>query len=133
MPSRRKMLKKAGIVSVSCLSAYIGISGALCTALLLGGTAAVVSNNGGDVAPMLGNVALASAAVGTSLGAVSFSTNDSGLDSVEAGVQGGFDVTDPTAYRADATGLPGRLRFGALCLGIGLFSAVYLAAALSFG
>jgi hypothetical protein len=112
---------------------YTLVGGALCTALLLGGTAALVSSNGGDVTAMLPNVALVAAAVGISLGAVSFSASNSGTETIEAGVQGGFDVTDPSMFRASTAGLPRRFRFGALCLGVGLFSAGFLAAVSTFG
>jgi len=112
---------------------YTLVGGALCTALLLGGTAAVVSTNGGDVAAMLPNVALASAVVGIAVGSLSFATNNSGTETIEAGVQGGFDVTDPSTFRASTTGLPRRFRLGALCLGVGLFSALALVGVSSLG
>ena len=112
---------------------YTLVGGALCTALLLGGAAAVVSANGGDATAMLPNVALVTAAVGISFGAVSFSTSNSGTETIEAGVAGGFDVTDPSLFRASTSGLPRRLRLGALSLGIGLFSVVFLAAVSTFG
>ncbi|MFC4405076.1 hypothetical protein [Haloarchaeobius iranensis] len=112
---------------------YTLVGGALCTALLLGGTAAIVANNGGDVTATLPNVALASAAIGISLGAISFSTSNSGTETIEAGVAGGFDVTDPSLFRASTSGLPRRFRLGALSLGVGLFSAAFLAAVSTFG
>ncbi|WP_440988251.1 hypothetical protein [Haloarchaeobius baliensis] len=112
---------------------YTLVGGALCTALLLGGAAALVTANGGDVTAMLPYVALVSAAVGTSLGAVSFSTSNSGTETIEAGVAGGFDMTDPSLFQASTSGLPRRLRLGALCLGIGLFSAAFLAVVSTFG
>ncbi|WP_435364799.1 hypothetical protein [Haloarchaeobius sp. DYHT-AS-18] len=55
-----------------------------------------------------------------------FAATDAGLDTVEAGVQGGFDVTDPSSFQP--RGVPGRLGLAFSALGAGLTSvAVFLA------
>ncbi|WP_267640693.1 hypothetical protein [Haloarchaeobius amylolyticus] len=55
-----------------------------------------------------------------------FAASDAGLDTTSAGVQGGFDVTDPSSLQPQ--GIPGRLGLAFTALGAGLTSiAVFLA------
>jgi hypothetical protein len=106
---------------------YTLVGGVLLTVLLLGGAAVVLTAIGtGSPVDGVATVALVSALVGVTVGALAFSTNDSGIDTAEAGIQGGFDVTNPTAFRADPASLPGRLQLGFLLLGLGIFSALSL-------
>ncbi|WP_256295705.1 hypothetical protein [Haloarchaeobius salinus] len=113
---------------------YTLVGGVLCTTLVLGGAAVVLTAMGtGSVVDAVANVALVSTLVGFGVGVLAFSTNNSGIDTVEAGIQGGFDVTDPTSFRADSAGLPGRLQLGFLLLGAGLFSGGLLAVVLTLG
>ncbi|WP_435333643.1 hypothetical protein [Haloarchaeobius sp. TZWWS8] len=109
-------------MSLKALAPYVAkfslVGGLVLTVLVLG-----VGSVAGVPLPL---VALALCVGSLMVGPAMFATTDSGLDSAEAGVAGGFDVTNPSAYRASDM-LPGRIESGFVFIGaIGWAAIAYV-------